>query len=54
VLREQLGFPAVNTPSAAPNYAVFTGALTPGPDLLEALRLRGIEKVVTEPMPLAA
>ena len=27
VLREQLGFPASNTSSAAPNYVVFTGAL---------------------------
>jgi glutamate racemase len=54
VLREQLGFRAANTPSATLNYAVFTGALTPGPELLDALRLRGIEKAVTEPMPLAA
>ena len=54
VLREQLGFPSTNPPSAAPNYAVFTGALIPGPELLDALRLRGIEETVTEPMPLAA
>jgi glutamate racemase len=52
VLREQLGFPAPNTPSAAPNYAVFTGALAAGPELMEALRLRGIKKAVMEPMPL--
>jgi glutamate racemase len=52
VLREQLGFPASNTPSAAPNYAVFTGAFAAGPELLKALRLRGIGKVVMEPMPL--
>jgi glutamate racemase len=53
VLREQLGFPATNPPSAAPNYAVFTGTLSPGPELLHALRLRGLEKAVMEPMPLA-
>jgi glutamate racemase len=52
VLREQLGFPASNTASAAPNYVVFTGALAPGPELMEALCLRGIEKAVMEPMPL--
>jgi glutamate racemase len=53
VLREQLGFPAADPPPA-PNYAVFTGALTLGPDLLKALRLRGIDKAIVEPMPLAA
>ncbi len=52
VLREQLGFPVSNTPSAAPNYAVFTGALAAGPELMDALRHRGIEKAVMEPMPL--
>jgi glutamate racemase len=52
VLREQLGFPASNMASAAPNYVVFTGALPAGPELMEALRLRGIEKAVMEPMPL--
>ena len=52
ILREQLGFPASNTASAAPDYAVFTGALAPGPELMEALRLRGFEKAVMEPMPL--
>jgi glutamate racemase len=52
VLREQLGFPTSNTASAAPNYVVFTGALAPRPELMEALRLRGIEKAVMEPMPL--
>ncbi len=52
VLREQLGFPASNTASAAPNYVVFTGALAPGPELMEALRLRGFDKTVMEPMPL--
>jgi glutamate racemase len=52
VLREQLGIPASNTPSAAANYAVFTGAFAAGPELLKALRLRGIGKVVMEPMPL--
>ena len=52
VLREQLGFPASNTGSAAPDYAVFTGALAPGSELTEALRLRGFEKAVMEPMPL--
>jgi glutamate racemase len=52
VLREQLGFPASSTPPAAPNYVVFTGALAAGPELMEALRLRGFGKVVTEPMPL--
>jgi glutamate racemase len=52
VLREQLGFPASNPSSAAPHYAVFTGALAAGPELMEALRLRGIKKAVMEPMPL--
>ena len=52
VLREQLGFPASNTASPAPNYVVFTGALAPRPELTEALRHRGIEKAVMEPMPL--
>ncbi|MFZ0497301.1 MAG: glutamate racemase [Methylocella sp.] len=52
VLREHLGFPASNTESAAPDCAVFTGALAPGPELMDALRLRGIEKVVMKPMPL--
>ncbi|MGB6176517.1 MAG: glutamate racemase [Methylocella sp.] len=52
VLREHLGFPASNTASAAPHCAVFTGALAPGPELMGALRLRGIEKVVMKPMPL--
>jgi glutamate racemase len=52
VLREHLGFPAPNTSSAAPIYVVFTGTLAAGPELMEALRLRGIEKAVTEPMPL--
>jgi glutamate racemase len=50
VLREQLGFPASNTLSAVPNYVIFTGALAAGPELMEALRLRGIEKAVMEPM----
>ncbi|HUZ91721.1 MAG TPA: glutamate racemase [Methylocella sp.] len=54
VLREQLGFLVTDTPSSLPNYAVFTGTLSPGPELLEALHLRGIEKAVMEPMPLAA
>lgn len=53
VLREQLGFLATATPSSLPNYAVFTGTSTPGPELLQALRLHGLEKAVTEPMPLA-
>lgn len=52
VLREQLGFQASNTSSAAPNYVVFTGELAAGPEVMEALRLRGIEKAVMEPMPL--
>ncbi|MGH6838139.1 MAG: glutamate racemase [Methylocella sp.] len=52
VLREHLGFPASNEASAAPNYVVFTGALAPGPELMESLRLHGIEKYVMEPMPL--
>jgi glutamate racemase len=52
VLREQLGFPASNTSSAALNYAVFTGVLPAGLGLMAALRLRGIGKAVTEPMPL--
>ncbi len=55
VLREQLGFsasPASNAASATPNYVIFTGALAAGPELMEALRLRGIKKAVMEPMPL--
>ncbi|MDQ6703620.1 MAG: glutamate racemase [Pseudomonadota bacterium] len=52
VLREHLGFPASNMSSAAPNYVVFTGVLAAGPELMKALRLRGIEKAVMEPMPL--
>ncbi|MGI8570185.1 MAG: glutamate racemase [Methylocella sp.] len=52
VLREHLGFPASNKSAAAPNYVVFTGALAAGLELMEALRLRGIEKAVMEPMPL--
>ena len=52
VLREQLGFPASDTASAAQNYVVFTGALAAGPELMDALRLCGIEKAVMEPMPL--
>ncbi|HEX3496936.1 MAG TPA: hypothetical protein VHT02_07160, partial [Methylocella sp.] len=52
VLREHFGFPASNMASAAPNYAVFTGALVAGSELMEALRLRGIERAVIEPMPL--
>jgi glutamate racemase len=50
VLREQLGFPASNTSPAAPNYVVFTGAFAAGPELMGALRLRGIEKAVIEPV----
>ena len=52
VLCEQLGFPASNMASAPPNYVIFTGALATGPELMEALRLRGIKKAVMEPMPL--
>lgn len=51
VLHEDLGFSTTAGPSATSNYAIFTGALPPGPELLEALRLRGIEKVVIEKMP---
>ncbi|MGH6936086.1 MAG: glutamate racemase, partial [Methylocella sp.] len=50
VLREQLGFPASNTSPAAPNYVVFTRAFAAGPELMEALRLRGIEKAIIEPV----
>ncbi len=53
VLREQLGFPAAG-PASTPHYAIFTGAMSLGPDLLEALRLRGIEKTIVEKVPLAA
>jgi glutamate racemase len=52
ILREHLGFPPSNEASAAPNYMVFTGASAPGPELMESLHLRGIEKSVMEPMPL--
>lgn len=54
VLREELGFPVADAPPAGLNYAVFTGTLRPGPDLLEALRQRGLQKAISEPMPLAA
>jgi glutamate racemase len=53
VLREQLGFPASNISSAAPNYVICTGAMAAAPEFMEAFRLRGIEKAVMEPMPLA-
>lgn len=51
VLYEELGFLASNEPPGVANYAVFTAAKPPGVGLLNALRRRGIEKVVLEPMP---
>lgn len=54
VLSEDLGFRASAGQAqtkAAQNCALFTGA-SPGPKLLAALRLRGIEKINMEPMPL--
>lgn len=54
VLHEQFGVAETNSPSTPQNYAVFTGTRTMGPDLLNVLRLRGIEKAIVEPMPLAA
>ncbi|HEY8033401.1 MAG TPA: glutamate racemase [Methylocella sp.] len=52
VLREELGFAASNTAPVALNYAVFTGGSAAAPELMDALRLRGIEKTIMEPMPL--
>jgi glutamate racemase len=52
VLREQLGFRAEASSPPALGYAVFTAAVEPGPELMDALRLRGIEKAITVPMPL--
>lgn len=45
------GMPGGSDP-LEPNLAVFTGTSAQRPGLLEALRRRGIEKVVAEPMPL--
>jgi glutamate racemase len=50
VLREQLGLASVESP-AGPNFAVFTGT-PPGRALIDALRLRGLEKIIMTPMPL--
>ncbi len=54
VLHEQLGTAAGEAAAAAPpGYAVFTAPLESGSDLPNVLRLRGIEKIVFEPMPLS-
>jgi len=54
VLCEDLGFlpPKTKLHLAAPHHALFTGASAPALKLSEALRLRGIGKIETEPMPL--
>jgi glutamate racemase len=54
VLREHFGVLAEDGSAAAPpGYAAFTAPDGPGPELRKALHLRGIEKLVTEPIPLA-
>jgi len=54
ILRERRGFsePEAQVPRMAAHQAVFTGPAAPGPKLLAALRIRGLETVVGEPMPL--
>lgn len=54
VLHERLG-PAAGEAAAAapPGYAVFTAPLGSGPALANALRLRGIGKIMFEPIPLS-
>lgn len=52
VLREHFGVLAEDGSAAAPpGYAAFTARAGPGPELRKALHLRGIEKLVTEPIP---
>jgi glutamate racemase len=55
VLREQPGMPAAEeTASAAPPaFAVFTAPAERNPHLANVLRLRGIDKLIFEPMPLS-
>jgi glutamate racemase len=54
VLSEELGFRANFTEAhkTTLNCALFSGAAAPSAKLLEILRIRGIEKVGVEPMPL--
>ncbi|MEJ0094800.1 MAG: glutamate racemase [Methylocella sp.] len=54
VLSEDLGLRSnsARSPTEAPNCALFTGETPPGPQLVEALRRRGIGKIHMEPMPL--
>jgi glutamate racemase len=54
VLREELGFRAGPVPEAdAPcRVALFTREAAPTPALLNALRPRGLEKIISEPIPL--
>jgi glutamate racemase len=54
VLSEDLGRRpnSIESPSPGPNCAIFTGASTPGLQLIEALRRRGIDRIRMEPMPL--
>lgn len=54
VIREQLGFSETKMLSALSHYVLFTSAVSPGPELMKALRLRGIEKILKEPIPRAA
>lgn len=54
ILHDQLGFRTDDEPSGEAHYAIFTSGRTPSDSLLHALRLRGIEKAIVEPMPLAA
>ncbi|HTV33207.1 MAG TPA: glutamate racemase [Methylocella sp.] len=52
ILHDQLGFRMDDEPLGAGHYAIFTSGRTPSTSLLHALRLRGIEKAIVEPMPL--
>jgi glutamate racemase len=56
VLREQLGIPAAEETAAAvpPAFAVFTAPAERNSQLASVLRLRGIDKIVFEPIPLFA
>lgn len=53
VLRERQGFsaPEQHVPRLTAHQAVFTGPAEPGQRLLEALRSRGLESIMVEPIP---
>ena len=52
ILHDQLGFKIGNEPLGSDYYAIFTSGRQPSATLLEALRRRGIEKAILEPIPL--